>query len=323
MTLEDLKIFLAVCEAGSLSAVARAQGCSQPAVSQHVARLEKDLKVPLLERRAKGVRMTKAGQVLYEGALLGLDSIFVAVRQIEQIREGESGSLGIATGGTTVKHFMRGAIVAFRERYPKVSLNFQSANSLRRCLEALRVEKADLALITMNEAIKGIEQRPMVRMPWMLVVSRHSFLSRKRLLKLKELSEVPYISLPKRSTSQLRLEGALLQEGIKLESTTMVDDWDTAVILVELGLGAAITPAQHGLNLARHKKVKAISIEGLPPVTFGWAARRWKSLSQVALDFVELVRADLESLADLPGFELLSAEATDQPLQINVSPDKS
>lgn len=305
MTLEDLKIFLAVCEAESFSAVARAQGCTQPAVSQHVSRLEKELGVPLLERRSRGVAVTAAGRVLYEGALEGLDAISIAVRQIEQLREGERGSLGIATGGTTVKHFMQEVIVLFRAQYPKISLNFQSANSLRRCVEALRVEKADLAFITMNDQIRGIEQQPVVEMPWVLVVKSSDALAKKKSVRIQDIEDVPYITLPPRSTSQVQLEEALLKEGIKLESSTMVDDWDTAIMLVELGLGNAITPARHAFNFAKFRKVAAIPIEGLAPVAFGWAARRFKSLSQAAQDWLDTFRQEMARISEAQGFKVV------------------
>lgn len=61
MTLEDLRVFVAVCRAGSLSAVARELACTQSAVSQHVKRLEREAGVSLLERRPRGVVPTYAG----------------------------------------------------------------------------------------------------------------------------------------------------------------------------------------------------------------------------------------------------------------------
>ncbi|MFD9263054.1 LysR family transcriptional regulator, partial [Streptomyces sp. NPDC059538] len=68
MTLDDLRVFVAVCRAGSLSAVARDLGCTQSAVSQHVRRLEKQTGTGLLERHARGVVPTEAGRILQAGA---------------------------------------------------------------------------------------------------------------------------------------------------------------------------------------------------------------------------------------------------------------
>lgn len=308
MTLEDLKVYVAVCEAENLSAVARQLGCTQPAVSQHVSRLERELGVALLERRNKGVAVTEAGRVLYEGALEGLDAISVAVRQIEALREGETGSLGISTGGTTVKHFFQDVVVGFRKRYPEVSLRFHSANSMRRCVEALRNEQADLAFITISDPIRGIEQRPAVEVPWVLVVREDDKLARRKHLSLKALKNIRAIRLPATSASQVQLEALLAEEGVRLSSSMRVDDWDTALMLTALGLGHAITPAVHASRFAEGSAVRAIPIRGLPPVTFGWAARRWRFLSAVALDFVELFAASMRRGQSIPGLKVLSSE---------------
>jgi DNA-binding transcriptional LysR family regulator len=72
MTFEDIRIFNAVCERQNLSSVARGLGRTQPAVAQHVARLERELGVGLLERTRKGVVLTAAGRTLYEATSAGL-----------------------------------------------------------------------------------------------------------------------------------------------------------------------------------------------------------------------------------------------------------
>ncbi|MFE2338490.1 LysR family transcriptional regulator, partial [Streptomyces sp. NPDC059431] len=64
MTLDDLRVFVAVCRSGSLSAVARDLGRTQSAVSQHIRRLEKETGAVLLERHPRGVSPTEAGRIL-------------------------------------------------------------------------------------------------------------------------------------------------------------------------------------------------------------------------------------------------------------------
>jgi DNA-binding transcriptional LysR family regulator len=304
MTLDDLKVFIAVCNTRNLSAVARELGCTQPAVSQHVSRLEKELGVSLLERRPKGVAMTEAGRVLYEGAQEGLDAIAVTVRNIEQLREGESGSLGISTGGTTVKHFMRSTVVRFHHQYPRVSLYFQSANSHRRCIEALRQEKADLAFITMSSAMRGIDQYPLMEMPWVLVVPEKDSLSKRKSFEVSDLKGINYISLKESSTSQSLLKLSLVDSKINLKSSTQVDDWDTAILFVGMGMGYAIAPALHVYQLSRECGVVGIPLKGVPPVVFGWAARKWNSMSRVTKDFVTIFTDEMSQINDIPGFQV-------------------
>ncbi|GAA6153893.1 LysR family transcriptional regulator [Pseudoteredinibacter isoporae] len=288
MTLDDLKVFIAACEHKNLSAVARQMHCTQPAVSQHIVRLEKELGVGLLERKARGVEPTQAGQVFYEHVREGLGNITLGVRQLEQLAAGEMGSLGITTGGTTIKHFMSNTVVAFRERYPSVKLHFQSANTHQRCIEALRDEQVDLAFITMGDAIKGIEQRPFVEMPWVLVVPEHDKLAQRTRIQAKQLKDISYIALKDSSTSQSQLTQQLQSKGVYCQTITTVDDWDTAIQFVEMGLGHTISPERHAQNLKKQHAVAYIPISDLPPIVFGWASRRWKSLPKIAEDFVEL-----------------------------------
>lgn len=288
MTLDDLKVFIAACERKNLSAVARELKCTQPAVSQHIVRLEKELGVTLLERRARGVEPTQAGDIFYEHALEGLGSIALGVRQLESIVQGESGSLGITTGGTTIKHFMSDAVVAFRKRYPNVKLHFHSANSHRRCVEALRNKQVDLAFITMGDPIKGVEQRSFIQMPWVLVVPEGDSFAQAGSVTAKQLKDISYIALKESSTSQSQLSQDLLERGVQCKAITTVDDWDTAIQFVEMGLGYAITPERHACNLSKQHAVLSIPITDLPPVAFGWASRRWQSLPKVAQEFVSL-----------------------------------
>lgn len=72
VTLDDLRAFVAVCEAGSLSAVARDLGCTQSAVSQRVKRLEREAGIGLLGSRPRGVAPTQAGRILHRAAADGI-----------------------------------------------------------------------------------------------------------------------------------------------------------------------------------------------------------------------------------------------------------
>lgn len=296
MTLDDVEIFLAACEAENLSALARRLGRTQPAVSQHIARLEKELGVQLLERKSRGVSPTEAGRLFYEYALEGMDALKLATLKVNQLREGEAGRLAIATGGTTVRHLMGGAIQQFRQQYPQIELAIHSANSHQRCIEALRNEQADLAFITTGQEIRGLEQHVALRLPWVLVVPSTDELARESSISLKTLNKMATISLKESSTSQTRLESTLAEYGVHLHSTTQVDDWDTAILFAGLGLGYAITPSLHANSLASQDNVAAIPIDELPPAEFGWATRRWKALSPVAKGFIELFKASVDGL---------------------------
>jgi LysR family nitrogen assimilation transcriptional regulator len=68
MQYRQLYYFMKIVEAGSFSQAARTIHVAQPALSQHIAELEASLGVSLLQRSARGVRPTVAGEKLYEEA---------------------------------------------------------------------------------------------------------------------------------------------------------------------------------------------------------------------------------------------------------------
>ncbi|MEX2981191.1 LysR substrate-binding domain-containing protein [Streptomyces sp. C36] len=289
MTLDDLRVFVAVCRAGNLSAVARELECTQSAVSQHVKRLERETGVSLLERRPRGVVPTQAGRVLEEAAADSLAGLDLALRRIGDLVNGDSGSVRVATGGTTVRHFMSEAVVAFRQRYPKVSLEFRTETSGRRCFDALAAGKLDLAWVTIGDPVRGIEQHPVVDLPWVLAVRADDPLADRPRVGTADLTGIRLIRLPRNSTSGARLDVAFAELGIQTDSDTSVADWDTALLLAELGLGRAVIPALPGRQVPGEGPLRLVPLPDLPPLPVGWAVRRWDALTPLARAFADTV----------------------------------
>src|SRR5688572_20731981 len=184
MTLEDLRILVAACESGSMSSLARELQRTQSSVSQHIARLEAELGVRLFERHARGIQPTAAGKILKDSALEGLDAIEVGLQRIRALQHGESDTLTITTGGTTVRHFMRNAVVRFRKEHPGVNLRFLPANSSQRCLELLRLSQAELGFVTTGEPVRGITERTIARQRLFLLAAKTDPLAQRRKLHL-------------------------------------------------------------------------------------------------------------------------------------------
>jgi DNA-binding transcriptional LysR family regulator len=88
MELTVWRTFVSVCRLGSLSAAAAELNHTQSAVSRQIAGLERQLGVPLVERHARGVRPTPAGEVFRRHALATLNEADRAVRAIRELRDG-------------------------------------------------------------------------------------------------------------------------------------------------------------------------------------------------------------------------------------------
>ncbi|MFF3762701.1 LysR family transcriptional regulator [Streptomyces sp. NPDC001922] len=304
MTLDDLRVFVAACESGSLSAVARDLSCSQSAVSQHVKRLERELGLCLLERQPRGVTPTHAGRILHRAASHGIGGIDLALRSLADLQQGGGGTVRVTTGATSVRHFMADAVVSFRSRFPRVSLEFHTESAGRHCFAALDSGEVDLAWITIGAAsatgtAHGMEQRPVVELPWVLAVRTDDPLAGRSEIDAEELASIRPIGLPENSVSRLRLEEHLTGLGSRWEATTSVADWDTALLLAELSLGHAVVPALPGWvrDGSGHGGLRLVPIPALPPLAVGWAVRQWEALSPSARAFADAV---VDSLTGAP-----------------------
>jgi DNA-binding transcriptional LysR family regulator len=305
MTLDDLRSLIAVHECKSFSAAARRLGCSQPAVSQQIQRLESELGLRLFERQARSVSTTQAGEVLVRAAGASITTLDHAVQRFAALRDGEAGSLVVTTGGTTVQHFMRGAIKRFRHDFPRVKMQFRGAMSSAECIDMLFREAIDLAFVTMSGETEGVREHPLLELDYVFFTSRDHPLARRSALRLEELNGLECIGLVEGMTSRSQLSAALARQGVTLETSMTVCDWDTAIHLVELGLGNTIVPSWHAHAVTSRAPTVAIPITGLLPMRVGWALRDSHELLKPAKEFMRLLKQELRARPAQPGVRVL------------------
>lgn len=98
LRVDDLRAFVAVGEAGSLMAAAQRLAISQPTLSKAMARLERSIGATLLERRARGVTLTEAGELLLRHVRDINLSVQDATAAIRDLRHGMTGTVRIGIG---------------------------------------------------------------------------------------------------------------------------------------------------------------------------------------------------------------------------------
>src|SRR5277367_2683349 len=130
LQLRHLRYFVKIVEAGSFSRAAATIHVAQPALSQQIGELERELAVSLLHRSARGVRPTAAGEILYREAS-------AILRQMEQLPGVVRSSGGETEGAvslgmsSTLASFLAGPFLeACRTALPKVTLRLTTGDSL-------------------------------------------------------------------------------------------------------------------------------------------------------------------------------------------------
>ena len=129
MNLKHLPYFIAIAEAGSLSAAADRLKISQPALSKYLSGLETDLKTELFTRHNKKMNLTPAGRVYLEASRRMLDIQSQTIHSVEQKLFGASESIVVGTSGTRGAVMLAKAYSKFIARYPEVRLNIIELSS--------------------------------------------------------------------------------------------------------------------------------------------------------------------------------------------------
>ena len=143
--LRQLRYFIAIADAGVLSRAAETLNVAQSALSHHVAALETDLGVKLLERRPRGIALTAAGRRLYEHASAVLSALGKAEEDVRTYNEAATGPVCIGLSHTALSMVALDVMKAVRMNSPGVHLTVVEALSPA-LIERIFSGTVDLAL---------------------------------------------------------------------------------------------------------------------------------------------------------------------------------
>ena len=262
-----LRILSEVARRGSFSAAAQALAYTQSAVSQQIAALETQTGVKLLERHARGVRLTAAGHTLVrhaEGILAGLDAAEAALSAVAGLRGGRLRMASFPTAGATL---MPLAIATFRAAYPDVELTLAEGEP-EEIVPRLRAGELDLALLfdfAGETALgDGMRQAELLEDPMYLALAREHPLAGKHSLRLADLAREAWIQTSSSSPCARHVVRCCHAAGFEPSVTFESDDYQTVHGLVAAGVGVALIP-ELALSSAREDTViRALSPR--PPV---------------------------------------------------------
>ena len=240
-----MKVLREVAAQGSFSAAAEALSFTQSAVSQQIAALERESGTKLVERGARGIRLTPAGQALVSHADAIIARLEDAEQELAAIAGLKGGRLRIASfqsaGGTVIPR----ALAEFHRRHPDVDLSASTAE-LPDAHEALRTGEIDVAIIMDFEAqplvYTDLETEHLLDDPYhVLLPSNHRFAGKQRVV-LTELAGEDWInSCPGTSCDQVVL-GACRAAGFEPRVVVQCDENDQMQACVAGGLGVALWP---------------------------------------------------------------------------------
>lgn len=194
LELRQLKYFCKVAELQHFSQAADELHIVQPALSRQIKQLEEELEVELFERLPRGVKLTAAGRTLLERAkhLLAECDRMVAATQLTA--QGKTGFLkiGFADGATYSGH-VPAIIREFRKKSPQVELELIPASSATQA-QMLAQKNIDIGFVYWLPTEKfPLSHHDINHEKVVLAVAKSNALAKRKVLRLKDLINVPFI----------------------------------------------------------------------------------------------------------------------------------
>src|ERR1700710_2655619 len=191
-----MRVLREVAVRGSFSAAAEALSVTQSAISQQIAALEREAGCTLVQRNARGIRLTEAGEALLRHAAAVLAGLSEAEAELEAIAGLRGGRLRLAAFESAAATLMPLAIAAFRARHPGVELSMLMGEP-EDTQPLLKSGELDLVLgfdSRIRAEVDGITRTHLVSDPMFLVMPADHPLARKRNLRLADFADDPWIA---------------------------------------------------------------------------------------------------------------------------------
>ena len=287
-TFRQLRTFLAVIEAGGVSAAARALNLTQPAASQQLRELERTLRVRLLDRAGGRAVPTAAGEALLEPARRALAAIEDTIAVATAHRAGETGRVRLGTGATACIYLLPPVLAAAKQRMAGLEVVIATGNSSD-IIRRVETGELDVGLVTLPVAAgRALSVTRLVTDPLVALIPS-ALAETGEAVTARQLAALPLILYETAGSTRAVIDGWFRRAGITPVPIMQLDSVESIKVLVAGGLGASVIP-----RLALAEPVAGTVTRTLRPALvrqLGLVLRRGKVMDRGLRVVTEALRA--------------------------------
>lgn len=239
--LTDLRLFVCVADAGSITRGARRTCLALASASARLARLESALDAQLLVRGARGVTVTAEGAIFLRHARAILAQIGQMEAELAVRGRPLSGQVRVMSNTSALSEFLPAALQRFLRRHPAVSIDIEERRSSD-IVRRLALGHADLGIVADSVSHRALETHAFRDDPLVVALPAGHALSGRRDTTLGALSGAALVGLTEDSPLQQHIEQHARRAGVALACRVRVRTLEAACELVQAGIGAAIVP---------------------------------------------------------------------------------
>ena len=299
MDFDQIATFLEVAKLGNFSRAGEKVFLSQSAVSAQIRLLEQDYGTKLLDRSGKKVRLTPAGEVLFEYGIRLLAMRDESMRAVSDQGSSPRGVLAIGANDATCLYVLPRAFEEYRRRYPEVKISIYR-NFSRKILERIQDGLIDVGIVTLPVRLPRVKVEKIFRDRLMLAVSPSNPLAGLKTVPVSVAARQPLI-FPKAGYSRqimdklFRPYRADLKIAMELPSIALIKTF------VASGLGVSLISETFTRKEVRAGEMCLVRLEHAEIWReLGMIHDRNRTLPRAAVAFMELVRSGVLALEPKP-----------------------
>jgi DNA-binding transcriptional LysR family regulator len=241
MHIETLKVFCDVVETRSFSTAAAQNFVTQSAVSQQIRALETRYETKLIERTRGNVRVTPAGEMVYQASKEIVQRFLDMEGGLQTLQHRVGGNLRIATVYSVGLYELSEPLRRFLRAYPQVNVHLDYSRSTKIQEDVLR-GSVDFGIVAYPSKRPQIEVLPFREDRLALICHPQHPLAAHRQLSIKKLHGERFVGFERDIPTRRAIDRVLRNHGVVVRYVAELDNIDTIKRFVEIGQGVAIVP---------------------------------------------------------------------------------
>ena len=295
MELRELKSFVMAAKLRSVSKAAKELNIGQPTVTTHVQKLEKELSVNLFDRITRPIRLTLAGQSIYELVIPLVDSLEALSNKTSEIED--KGPVTIATTADIIPHTLLPVVREYNKTYPDVFLKIKSM-SRKKIIEGVRSGEVDAGIIQRLDRGDNLNFDPLFVYERVLIAPKNHSLVQQPLTSLRRIAEYPLIMMATGSYTREILEDQFRKLDLQYNIIMELESMDMIKRFVSQGMGVSVGP-RLAIEESDLGDLGMVSLANFLPVDrAGIITLPGKNISKPAKKLIELIAVMLGDKVD-------------------------
>ena len=258
--LSDLRLFLHVIEAGSITHGAERAHLALAAASARIRNMEAALGALLLHRERQGVTPTPAGRTLAHHARLLLQQAERMHGELAQYAEGIKGQVRLMSNTNALTEFLPEPLSDFLASHPQVNIDLEERLS-DEIVAAVADGIAEIGIVAGTVEVTGLESLPFRTDRFVLVVAPGHPLAATKRIAFAEVLDFDFVGLDRASALQRFLSVKAERIGRRLKLRVQLRSFDAVCRLVECNVGIGVVPATTAERHAKTMSLHRIELE--------------------------------------------------------------